>query len=158
MPLTLLLAENGARLLAENGDRLATEAAGPMARLDEFYAAIATWVADATGHPCFVMYATGRPVEPYCVIEPRWYSEPDVGGQVTGMPTAYSLAFHANSYGRRTTDALWLDELIYKVIVDDPIPTLGVEVLFREGDSTPVLSFTETGHMLSKHMYRLTYR
>ena len=126
--------------------------------LEVFYQSLRGWLEDASGRPVFVMQATGRPVEPYAVIEPRWLSEPDVGGELLGEPTAQMVAFHVNSYGRRETDALWLDERLYGVIVNNAVPALDVEVLFREGDSTPVLTFTGTGHILSKHTYRLTYR
>ena len=127
---------------------------GPEALLE----AVRGWAETATGRPAFIMQAVGRPPEPYVVIEPRWYSEPDVGAALAGEPTAQTLAIHANSYGRRETDALWLDERLYAVFVDEPRPSLAVEVLFLEGDSSPVLTFTRTGHILSKHTYRLTYR
>ena len=129
-----------------------------MKRIDEAFEALRAWAMAATGKPAFVMYATGRPVEPYVVLEPKWYSEPDVGGGLNAEPAAYALSFTANSYGRTTTDALWLDEALYEAFIHDVTPPLDVEVLHLEADSSPVLTFTEAGHMLSKHMYRLTFR
>jgi hypothetical protein len=126
--------------------------------LQVFYESVRSWLEGASERPVFVERATGRPAEPYCVIEPRWLSEPDVGGELTAEPAAQMVAFHLNSYGRRQTDALWLDEVLYGILVDDPIPSLDVQVIFREGDSSPVLTFTRTGHILSKHTYRLAYR
>lgn len=125
---------------------------------DVFFEAVRSWAQAGTGHPVFVMYATGAPTLPYTVIEPRWLSEPDVGGVWADQPAAQSISFHANSYGRRTTDALWLDERLYHLFVDEPLPALGVDILFREGDSAPVLTFTDAGLMLSKHRYGMTYR
>lgn len=126
--------------------------------LEELLEALRAWAETGTGRPAFAMFAVGRPEPPYVVLDFRWFSEPDVGGGLTDEPAAMMLAIHANSYGRRSTDALWLDERLYDVFVNEPQPPLDVEVLFLEGDSTPVLTFTGTGHMLSKHMYRLTFR
>lgn len=129
-----------------------------MNRTDEFFEAVRQWAEGATGRPVFIMFATGRPEVPYCVLEPRWLSEPDVGGELTDQPAAQAVAFHANSYGRRQTDALWLDEALYTAFVDDPLPALDVEVVYRAGDSAPVLTFNDQGLMLSKHRYDMTYR
>lgn len=124
----------------------------------DFFEAIQTWITGA-GLRCDIgpIVDVGLGHLPYCVLDPHWVSEPDVGGKFVD-PTAQYIGIQVNSYGKIATDALWLDQAIYDLLIDGPIPTLGVEIIYREADALPTLTWESTGVMLCKHWYRMTFR
>jgi hypothetical protein len=126
---------------------------------DQFAAldAVAALIATSTGRAAFVGEATGRPLTPYCVVNPDWEPEPDIGQPMLDTPGAFRTSIQVNAYGRTNVDALWLDSAVYTLITSDTFAPIGVNVIWRDADDSPVLSRTNEGLMLGKRWYRLVY-
>lgn len=117
--------------------------------------AVATLIAETSGRPVFVGEATGRPQTPYCVVNPDWEPEPDIGQELLTTPGAFRTAIQVNAYGRANVDAMWLDSVVYSLITSDAFVPIGLNVIWRDADDSPVLSRTDEGLMLGKRWYRI---
>lgn len=116
--------------------------------------AVRQLIAGNLGRPAFVGEATGRPSVPYAVVNPDWEPEPDVGQELLDSPSALRVGIQVNSYGRANIDTLWLDSAIYTLMMAETQTFIGVHVIYRDADDSPVLSRTDTGLILGKHWYR----
>jgi hypothetical protein len=114
-------------------------------------------VGESSGRGVFIGEATGKPELPYAVLNPDWEPEPDIGQPLRLEPGAFRASVQMNSYGRANEDALWLDAVLYTVLMrrDQTFP--GVNVIWREADDSPVLTRDDKGLILCKHWYRFVF-